>query len=42
MTAGVPTENTTIELYYDEGYQQQVVEEEYPGDWINITICYVQ
>lgn len=38
MTTGVLTENATIELYYDDSYQQQVIEENHPGGWINIGI----
>lgn len=37
MTAD-PAETATVDLYYDETYRQQVVEENYLGGWIDIEI----
>ncbi|UOO96434.1 hypothetical protein MUK72_06945 [Halococcus dombrowskii] len=34
----MPAETATIEFHYGSKYRQTVIEEQYPGDWIEVTI----
>jgi hypothetical protein len=34
-----PAETATIKFHYDDEYRRKVVEEQYPGDWIEVTIA---
>ncbi len=38
MTDTPPTETATIELHYDSNYRKRVIEEQYLGSWLEVTI----